>query len=313
MNEQHRPNEIVPVTEGLNPRTAHIDRADTLDIVRMINEEDRTVPLAVERELPQIAAAVDAIVAAMDAGGRLFYVGAGTSGRLGVLDASECPPTFGTDPSLVVGLIAGGDGALRCAIEGAEDSPTLCEQQLREYQFTQRDILCGIAASGRTPYVLGGMRYAITLGAKVISITCAPSSQMAALAHISIAPAVGPEVIAGSTRMKAGTAQKMVLNMLTTATMIRRGRVFGNRMVDVRPTNEKLIARAERMVAEICRCSRSEAKAALSACDYRPKVAILMLLCDIPATDAQARLLACGERLCDALPPTILAEEESRT
>ena len=297
MNDQHRPSEPIPVTEGVNPRTAHIDRADTLDIVRMINAEDHTVAQAVEQELPAIAAAIDAIVAAMDAGGRLFYVGAGTSGRLGVLDASECPPTFGTDPSLVVGLIAGGDIALRHAVEGAEDSPSLCEKQLADEKFNRRDILCGIAASGRTPYVLGGMAYAKSLGATVISLTCAPDSAMAAAADISIAPAVGPEVIAGSTRMKAGTAQKMVLNMLTSGTMIRRGRVFGNRMVDVQPTNKKLIDRAERMVSEICGCSRGEARSTLSACAWSPKVAIVMLLCGLDATQAAQRLEAAGGHL----------------
>ena len=301
MNEQHRTTEPIPVTEGINPRTAHIDRANTAEIVRLINEEDRAVAEAVGTQSEAIAAAIDAIVAAMDAGGRLFYVGAGTSGRLGVLDASECPPTFGTDPSLVVGLIAGGDTALRHAIEGAEDSFTLCEKQLMDEKFNHRDILCGIAASGRTPYVLGGMKYAKSLGATVISVTCAPASPMAAAADISIAPAVGPEVIAGSTRMKAGTAQKMVLNMLTTGTMIRRGRVYGNRMVDVQPTNKKLIDRAERMVAEICECSRGEARTALAACNYRPKIAILMLLCSLDVPAATARLDAAGGHLHRAM------------
>ena len=295
------PAEVLPVTEGINPKTAHIDRADALTIARMINAEDRTVPDAVERVLPEIAQAIDAIAAAMEAGGRLFYVGAGTSGRLGVLDASECPPTFGTDPSLVIGLIAGGDSALRTAVEGAEDSPTLCERQLAEHSFCARDILCGIAASGSTPYVIGGMQYAKRCGATVVAVTCAPASPMATLADISIAPAVGPEVIAGSTRMKAGTAQKMVLNMLTTGAMIRRGRVYGNRMVDVQPTNKKLIARAERIVAEVCECSRGEAKAALSACGYHPKVAILMLLSHMDAASAKARLEDCGGRLYEAL------------
>lgn len=293
--------ESLPITEGINPRTKHIDRADALTIARMINDEDRTVAQAVENELPNVAQAIDAIAAAMEAGGRLFYVGAGTSGRLGVLDASECPPTFGTDPSLVVGLIAGGDGALRTAVEGAEDSPTLCERQLAEHNFGEKDILCGIAASGGTPYVIGGMHYAKKCGATVISVTCAPASPMASFADISIAPVVGPEVIAGSTRMKAGTAQKMVLNMLSTGTMIRRGRVYGNRMVDVQPTNKKLIARAERIVAEICECPRGEAKAALAACGYHPKVAILMLLANIDAQSAKARLEACGGRLYQAL------------
>ena len=293
--------EPIPVTESSNPRTALLDRADTLEIVRLINQEDRTVALAVEQELPRIAAAVDAIVAAMNDGGRLFYIGAGTSGRLGVLDASECPPTFGTDPSLVVGLIAGGDVARRHAVEGAEDSESAGENQLREHAFGSKDILCGIAASGRTPYVLGGMRYAKELGATVISLSCAPDSAMARLSDISIAPSVGPEVIAGSTRMKAGTAQKLVLNMLTTATMIRRGHTYGNRMVDVQPTNKKLIDRAQRMVAEICDCSRAEAQAALSVCDYHPKIAILMLLAGLDAAQAKQRLDACQGRLCDAM------------
>lgn len=291
----------IPATEEINPRTRHIDCADTMELVRLINAEDRTVAAAVEKVLPSIAQAIDAIVEAMATGGRLFYIGAGTSGRLGVLDASECPPTFGTDPSLVVALIAGGDRALRTAVEGAEDSTTLCAQQLSAYAFCKQDILCGIAASGTTPYVIGGMRYAAGCGAKVIALTCAPNSPMASLADISISPIVGPEVIAGSTRMKAGTAQKMVLNMLSTGTMIRRGRVFGNRMVDVQPTNQKLIARAERMVAEVCECSRAEAKDALLACGYRPKVAILMLLSQIDTTCAQARLEACDGHLHEAL------------
>ena len=290
------------VTEQRNERTAHIDRADTLTMLRLINEEDALVPLAVQKELPHIARAVDAIAAAMEAGGRLFYCGAGTSGRLGVLDASECPPTFGTPPELVVGLIAGGSEALLHAIEGAEDSSELCERDLRAHGFCARDVLCGIAASGRTPYVLGGMHYAKSLGATVLSLTCNPSSPMAALADIAISPVVGPEVVTGSTRMKAGTAQKLVLNMLTTGVMIRRGRVYGNLMVDVQPTNEKLIARARRIVREATAALSSAPDdaaidAALAACGHHPKVAIVMLARGTDAATAESILTDCGGHL----------------
>ena len=268
---------------------------------RLINQEDQTVPIAVEKELPQIAKAIDVIAAQIEVGGRLFYCGAGTSGRLGVLDASECPPTYGVDPGLVVGLIAGGTEALFSAKEGAEDSDTLCEQDLRAYHFNKKDVLCGIAASGRTPYVIGGMKYAKALGAPVLSLTCNPASQMAALADISIAPVVGPEVVTGSTRMKAGTAQKLVLNMLSTGTMIKLGKTYGNLMVDVQPTNLKLIARTRRIVMQATGVSEEEAESALSQCGHHPKTAILMLLKDVDAPEAETLLKACGGRIKEAM------------
>ena len=280
-------------TEKRNPLTASIDRMDSFSMLQTINNEDQTVPLAVEKELPNIALAVDAITNAIKAGGRLFYCGAGTSGRLGVLDASECPPTFGTDPGLVVGLIAGGSEALLHAIEGAEDSDTLCVSDFQSHDFKSTDILCGIAASGRTPYVIGGMKYARSVGAKVISITCSPDSEMSRIADIAITPIVGPEVITGSTRLKAGTAQKLVLNMLTTATMIKLGRVYGNLMVDVQPTNKKLIERAKRIVSQALSPNapdREDIESTLSLCGYRPKVAIVMLKLNVSVAEAEALL-----------------------
>lgn len=306
MNATDAKNTAHLVTEQRNERTAHIDRVDTLTMLRLINEEDMLVPLAVQAELPHIARAVEAIAAAMEAGGRLFYCGAGTSGRLGVLDASECPPTFGTAPELVVGLIAGGSEALLHAIEGAEDSDTLCESDLRAHGFGSRDVLCGIAASGRTPYVIGGMRYAKSLGATVISLSCNPASVMATLADIAISPVVGPEALTGSTRMKAGTAQKLVLNMLTTGVMIRRGRVYGNLMVDVQPTNEKLIARAERIVKDATATltpapTQEDIARALDACGHHPKLAIVMLARGVDAQSAQRILDACGGHIHAAL------------
>ena len=289
------------VTEQRNPRTEHIDEVPTEELCRLINQEDQTVPIAVEKELPQIAKAIDVIAAQIEVGGRLFYCGAGTSGRLGVLDASECPPTYGVDPGLVVGLIAGGTEALFSAKEGAEDSDTLCEQDLRAYHFNKKDVLCGIAASGRTPYVIGGMKYAKALGAPVLSLTCNPASQMAALADISIAPVVGPEVVTGSTRMKAGTAQKLVLNMLSTGTMIKLGKTYGNLMVDVQPTNLKLIARTRRIVMQATGVSEEEAESALSQCGHHPKTAILMLLKGVDASEAETLLKACDGRIKEAM------------
>lgn len=289
------------VTEQRNPDTMKIDEVSTVELCRLINAEDKTVPLAVEKELPQIAEAIDVITAQIEAGGRLFYCGAGTSGRLGVLDASECPPTYGVDPGLVVGLIAGGKEALLSAKEGAEDSLSLCEEDLRANGFNQKDVLCGIAASGRTPYVIGGMKYAKNLGAPVISLTCNPASEMAALADIAISPVVGPEAVTGSTRMKAGTAQKLVLNMLSTGTMIKLGKTYGNLMVDVQPTNLKLVARTRRIVMLATDVTEEEAEAALAQCGHHPKTAILMLLKGVDAQEAQALLKECGGRIKKAL------------
>lgn len=289
------------VTEQRNPNTMKIDEVSTEELCRLINAEDKTVPLAVEKELPQIARAIDVIAAQIEAGGRLFYCGAGTSGRLGVLDASECPPTYGVDPGLVVGLIAGGNEALFSAREGDEDSFSLCEEDMRANGFHEKDVLCGIAASGRTPYVIGGMKYAKSLGAQVISLTCNPASEMAALADIAISPVVGPEAVTGSTRMKAGTAQKLVLNMLSTGAMIKLGKTYGNLMVDVQPTNLKLVARTRRIVMLATDATEEEAEAALSQCGHHPKTAILMLLKGVDAKEAQMLLKECGGRIKKAL------------
>src|SRR6202046_3296261 len=237
------------LTETRHPDTAKIDQLSTLEMLEVINAADRSVDDAVHAELPRIAQAVDGIAERMEKGGRLFYTGAGTSGRLGVLDASECPPTFNVDSGLVVGLIAGGDYALRHSIEGAEDDPEQGVEDLKAHGLEAKDTLVGIAASGRTPYVLGGIAYANHLGALTVGLSCVPGSEVECRAKIAITPAVGPEVITGSTRMRAGTATKLVLNMLSTGAMIRTGLVYGNLMVNVQPTNEKLRHRAIRIIA----------------------------------------------------------------
>ncbi len=234
-------------TEQVNPATAHIDSCTTLEMVRLINDEDKKVATAVEKVLPEIAQAVDKIAESFSRGGRLFYIGAGTSGRLGVLDASECPPTFGVNPDMVQGLIAGGDSALIKAVEGAEDNRQLAEENLRERNFTAADVLVGITASGRTPYVLGGVEFAKTLGAVTVGVSCVENSALAQAVDIAITPVTGAEALTGSTRMKAGTATKMVLNMLTTAAMIKIGKVRGNLMVCVQATNDKLRDRLKRI------------------------------------------------------------------
>lgn len=248
-------------TEARNPHSTHIDQLPTLEMLSVINREDQTVALAVERVLPNIALAVDAIAERFARGGRLFYIGAGTSGRLGVLDASECPPTFSVDADLFQGIIAGGDRALRLSSEHSEDSPAQGAEDLKSRNFRAEppDTLVGIAASGRTPYVLGAIAYAKSLGALTIALTCAPDSQIAQAAGIAITPNTGAEVITGSTRMKAGTATKLVLNMLSTGVMIRAGAVYGNLMVNVKPTNAKLLDRAHRIIMAATNCTRDEA------------------------------------------------------
>ena len=238
-------------TERINPATAHIDECTTLEMVTLLNAEDKTVAAAVEKILPDIARAVDAVADSFKRGGRLFYIGAGTSGRLGVLDASECPPTFGVPPEMVQGLIAGGDGALRNAIEGAEDNRTLAADDLTARNFCAADVLCGITASGRTPYVLGGVDFAKTLGAVTIGLSCVENSKLARAVDIALTPVTGAEALTGSTRLKAGTATKMVLNMLTTAAMIKLGKVRGNLMVCVQATNDKLRDRARRITEQL--------------------------------------------------------------
>ncbi len=280
------------VSEGRNPDTMDIDLLPSLDIVQRINQQDKLVPLAVEKVLPEIAEAVDKITEAFKVGGRLFYIGAGTSGRLGVLDASECPPTFGIDPEMVVGIIAGGKEAMFRAKEGAEDDPALGEQDLKENTLTQRDVVVGIAASGRTPYVIGGLEYANELGATTVALSCNPDSPIADIADIAISPVVGPEALTGSTRLKSGTAQKLVLNMLTTASMIRLGKSYQNLMVDVKATNAKLVARAARIVMQATDCTNQEAKTALKETDYDAKLAILMILTGLDRESATEQLNA---------------------
>lgn len=282
------------VSETRNPRSADIDLMTSLELVTLINDEDRTVPEAVAATLPQIAQAVDAIVAGLQSGGRLVYAGAGTSGRLGVLDASECPPTFGTAPELVVGLIAGGDAAVRHAVEGAEDDAAAGAADLEAINFSANDVLVGIAVSGRTPYVIGALRHASSLGATTIALTCNPGSPIATMAQISIAPVVGPEVVTGSTRLKSGTAQKLVLNMLSTASMVRFGKTYGNLMVDMIASNRKLEARAARMVAEATGASLPDATTALEQAGYSSKLAILMLLTEQNAEAARVALARSG-------------------
>ena len=234
-------------TEQINPATARIDECTTLEMVRLINDEDKKIAAAVENVLPEIARAVDAIAESFSRGGRLFYIGAGTSGRLGVLDASECPPTFGVNPEMVQGLIAGGESALIRAVEGAEDNRQLAAENLREKNFSSTDVLVGITASGRTPYVLGGVEFAKQLGAVTVGVSCVENSALAQAVDIAITPVTGAEALTGSTRMKAGTATKMVLNMLTTAAMIKIGKVRGNLMVCVQATNDKLRDRLKRI------------------------------------------------------------------
>lgn len=277
-------------TERRNSASMDIDSLSTLDMVRLINSEDKKTVEAVEKILPQIAQAIDLTAKALSAGGRLIYVGAGTSGRLGVLDASECPPTFGVPPTLVSGLIAGGREAMFQAQEGAEDSPELGEQDLKNAQITSADVIVGISASGRTPYVVGALRYARSVGAAAVSVACSPDSPIAALADIALTALPGPEVITGSTRMKAGTTQKLILNMLSTGTMIKLGKVYGNLMVDVEETNEKLVARAHRIVVEATGCSSEESSAALSKASGSAKLAIFLILSGLPLENAKEEL-----------------------
>ena len=282
------------LTEERNPLTRDIDTLSTLDMLTLINAEDQKVALSVRDELPNIATAVDAITARLQRGGRLIYIGAGTSGRLGVLDASECPPTFGTSPELVLGLIAGGLSALTDAVEGAEDDREGGAADIAELDANENDCVIGIAASGHTPYACGGLQEAKKRGALTVSITCNRPSSLEELAEIGIAPVVGPEVISGSTRLKAGTAQKMVLNMISTAVMIRLGKTYTNLMVDVQPTNAKLRQRARRIVAEATGLDLQRATKILSACNGEVKTAIVAILAGISPELARIRLHETG-------------------
>ena len=278
------------ITEQRNPNSMHVDSLSALEIVQLMNQEDKKVPLAIEKCLPQIAQAVECIVAAFQQGGRLVYIGAGTSGRLGVLDASECPPTFGVSPEMVKGIIAGGERALRHPIEGAEDSKAQAVVDLQAIQFSSKDVLVGIAASGRTPYVIGALEYAKRLGSVTVSIASNPNSAMANIVDIAIDTVVGPEVLTGSSRLKSGTAQKLVLNMFTTASMILMGKCYQNLMVDVQASNEKLKARAIRIVMQATDCDKAIAEETLKQADQNAKLAIMMILSGLDRAQAEALL-----------------------
>ncbi|MEU7023726.1 N-acetylmuramic acid 6-phosphate etherase [Streptomyces sp. NPDC046203] len=292
-------------TEAFRPELADIDRLPTLDIARIMNGEDRTVPAAVAGQLPAIAAAIDATAARMARGGRLLYLGAGTAGRLGVLDASECPPTFNTDPAQVVGLIAGGPGAMVQAVEGAEDSRELAAADLTALGLTPDDTVVGISASGRTPYAVGAVEHARAHGALTIGLSCNADSALAAAAEHGIEIVTGPELLSGSTRLKAGTAQKLVLNMISTITMIRLGKTYGNLMVDVRASNDKLQARSRRIVALATGAPDERIEIALKAADGEVKTAVLMILSGIDdADEAERRLARTDGRLRAALEPS---------
>jgi N-acetylmuramic acid 6-phosphate etherase len=289
------------LTEQLNPASADIDTLPTEQVLGIINGEDRKVALAVEREIPAIARAVDAIVAALETGGRLFYIGAGTSGRLGVLDASEIPPTFSAPAELVQGIMAGGEAALSRATETTEDDPAIGVRDLTARGFSERDVLVGLAASGRTPYVLGAIAEARRLGAVTVGICCTPDSELSAAVDIAIAPLVGPEIVAGSTRMKAGTAQKLVLNMLSTATFVRLGYVYGNLMVNVQPKNRKLVDRACRIISQAAGVPVGRAAELLAESGNSVRTAIVMGAAGIARPEAERRLAASGGRVRQAL------------
>ena len=289
------------LTEQPNPASAGIDAVSTEQMLRIINAEDRVVPEAVGREIPNVARAVEAIVKTLEGGGRLFYLGAGTSGRLGVLDASECPPTFSVPPEMVQGIMAGGESALSRATEVTEDDPALGARDLSARGFTGRDLLVGITASGRTPYVLGAVAAAKELGAVTVGISCTPDSELARAVDIAITPVVGPEVIAGSTRMKAGTAQKLVLNMLSTGTFVRMGYVYGNLMVNVQPKNKKLVDRARRIVATRGGVTYERAGELLAASGDNVRAAILMGRTGCTRAEAEKLLAESGGRVTQAL------------
>jgi N-acetylmuramic acid 6-phosphate etherase len=299
------------LTEQRNPNTYHIDQLSTLEIVELINKEDQKVPDAIEKVLPTIAAVIDIIVEKLSIGGRLIYVGAGTSGRLGILDAAECPPTFGTSPNQIIGIIAGGEEAIQHALEGAEDDIEMGKRDIRSLRISDKDVVIGIAASGRTPYTISAMEEAKTLGAKVVALVCTPHSPMEKVSDYAIVVEVGPEVVTGSTRMKAGTAQKMVLNMLTTTAMIRLGKVYSNLMVDVSPVNNKLKIRAKTIVVEATGVEEKEAEKALE--EYGSvKLAILSLVTGLKGTEVQTLLEKHHGFLKNAIAEGLKIKEENK-
>jgi N-acetylmuramic acid 6-phosphate etherase len=278
------------ITEQRNPNTEDIDSKSTLEILRLINQEDKKVPFRLEEVLPQIAKGVDLIVDSLKGGGRLFYIGAGTSGRLGVLDAAECPPTFGTDPVMIQGVIAGGKSTLIRSKEGVEDNYKAGAEDLKKRGVKKKDMVVGIAASRRTPYVLGGLEYARKIKAKTIFIFCNPTSELKVNPDVVISPVLGPEVIAGSTRMKAGTAQKLILNMLTTTAMIKLGKVYQNLMVDLKATSQKLAERAKRIIMLICEVDYGQAEDYLKKANYEVKTALVMILAEVDKNQAKRSL-----------------------
>jgi N-acetylmuramic acid 6-phosphate etherase len=289
------------LTEQSNSRSQHIDSMTSEEIIQTINEEDRTVADSISRALPQIAQAIDLIVERLNRGGRLIYVGAGTSGRLGMLDAVECVPTFGTAPELVQAIIAGGETALVTAVEGAEDDIEQAALDLADLEVNADDVVCGIAASGRTPYVIAAMNYASNVGAVTLGIACNDPAPLLQAVDVAIPVPVGPEVVTGSTRMKAGTAQKMVLNMLSTATMIRRGKVYGNLMVDLQITNQKLAHRARQIIEHLTGIDDEQAEALIKAADNDVKVAIVMAKRDVDAEQARELLQTAGGHLREVI------------
>jgi len=288
-------------TEARNPASEKIDTLSPIEIVRLMNEEDSRIPWAIAREAEAIAQAVEVIADRLRNGGRLIYIGAGTSGRLGVLDASECPPTFSTPPEMVVGIIAGGYGALTRAVEGAEDHPEKAVDDLKAVSLSARDVLVGIATSGRTPYVIGGLSYAREIGAFAIGFACNDGSVLAGAADLMITPVVGPEVISGSTRLKAGTATKLVLNTLTTGAMVLLGKTYGNLMVDLKATNTKLVQRTRRIVAELTGLSEAAAEQQLTRCDGELKTAVVAQQRGVSADEARKLLADAGGQLRRAL------------
>ena len=288
-------------TESRNPRTMNLDEMSPLQLVSVMNQEDLHVVSAVKAVLPQVATAVQWAKETLEVGGRLIYFGAGTSGRLGVLDAVECPPTFGVSSDVVVGLIAGGERAFVRAVEGAEDDPELCKKELLAINLKESDLVVGLAASGRTPYVIGGLRYAKEIGCRTVAIACNKDSAIGKEADLAIEPTPGPEVLTGSTRLKAGTAQKMILNMISTGSMVGIGKAYQNLMVDVQQTNNKLVVRAQNITMAATGCTRDEAAAALHEANGSAKVAIVMLLTKVSAKEAQNQLDAAQGHVRDAL------------
>ncbi|MGL4451045.1 MAG: N-acetylmuramic acid 6-phosphate etherase [Sarcina sp.] len=288
-------------TEMRNESTLDIDTVKTLELVKRINDEDKKVALAVEKELPKIAEAIDEIFKGVKKGGRLIYIGAGTSGRLGILDASECPPTFGVSEEFVQGIIAGGTEAIFRAKEGVEDSSEEGEKSLRAININSNDSIVGLAASGRTPFVLGGLGYANSVGATTIAISCNKNSKIGQVAKISIEPSVGAEVVTGSTRLKAGTAQKLILNMLSTSVMIKLGKVYSNLMVDLKPSNEKLIERSKNILCEATGISYEKSEEVLLKTNFDVKLAIFIVLSNLDIDEAKERLKSCDGYISEAM------------